>query len=158
MKKLFLFIVMLFGVLSVQSLADAMCGSNGEYNPNDGKCWPVQQSQKKVDLYGAIALDSQPLDATSVRVYSWVNERTLEGAKYGALKGCGVETCKIAAKFKNECAAVAVNEDFIGKKDGDSGVYSDTGKNFSQAEKNALNYCEKESGKTCIIVRSACTG
>ena len=157
MKELFLFIVMLFGVLSVQSLADAMCGSNGEYNPNDGKCWPVQQSQKKVDLYGAIALDSQPLDATSVRVYSWVNERTLEGAKRGALNGCGLETCKIALSFKNGCGAVAVNEDFIKKKDENS-VYNDIGKNFSQAEKNALNYCEKKSGKICIIIRSACTG
>lgn len=113
MKKLLLFIIILFGILSVQSLADAMCGANGQYNPNDGKCWPVQQSQKRIDLYGAIALDSLPLDVTSVRVYSWVNERTLDEAKRGALNGCGVETCKIAAKFKNECAAVAINEDFI---------------------------------------------
>ena len=48
MKKLFLFILILFGNIGLMSLADSMCGANGQFDPGSNTCRPIQYQNVNV--------------------------------------------------------------------------------------------------------------
>lgn len=110
-KKLIIFCTLT--VITPNVLADGLC-PGGEFNPVDNKCYPIQNrgnggngsQTAKVDLWGAIAADTNGTKASSI-----INARTEENAENGALKQCGLSSCKLLVVFKNSCGATAGNED-----------------------------------------------
>ena len=69
MKKILFFIVTLFLLNGVMSLADSMCGPNGVFNPGDNQCYPASgggYTETADDkYYAAIAVDP------STGEYAW---------------------------------------------------------------------------------------
>ena len=158
MKKLLLFIVILFGILSVQSLADAMCGSNGEYNPNDGKCWPIQKndgyvSQPKKEIYIYPYASIYYSSKTGVFGYSWLGYKS--GVEKAAKESCGDNSCKkIATDAACYIFAKASNNSYGGER------YAYYGYNEVELKKSrdkALKNCEKSGGKDCKIELELCS-
>ncbi len=159
MKKLLLFVTLLFGILSVQSFAwnygcgenipPSVCGADGSGTPNN------QQSSSH-DYYGAIAFDA----STGTWGTSY-NYTSAQEAKKSALSRCG-ENCKILETVKDngpysECATLSYSS-----TDGAYGsdkaaarmwVGNDTKK--ARSQEKALKKCSK-NGTSCKILVTVC--
>ena len=132
------------------AFADAMCGPNGEFNPMDNQCWPIQNQGggggggggtvylPPDPKWGAIAIDVAPTGKKSGYGSSTSNQTE---ANKKAIGYCGTNTCKVVATFKNSCGAVA---------SGDNGMWAvgiDTNK--KRALQKAADACYAKGAKVC---------
>ena len=131
-------------------LADAMCGPNGEFNPMDNRCWPIQNPQGNggggeprylppEPTWGAIAVDVSPTGKTTGSFSS--SKKNQSEANKGALNYCGRSSCKVVVSFKNSCGAVASGDN------GRWGVGVDVNK--SRALQKAADECYAKGAKVC---------
>ena len=138
MKKLLFFAILLFGILSVQSLADAFgCGVTVplEVCQNPGG---TQNSAPKITYYGGIAINPRTRSFYS----SW-NYRNGEDAEAAALKGCGGSNSCISTWASSAYMAIAISED---EKSWGYGSSNDHG----EAWDKAVAMCQK-SKKICHV-------
>ena len=160
MKKLLLFILVLFGMLSIQSFAwnygcgenipPSVCGADGSGTSN------TQQTSSN-DYYGALAIN----ESTGQWGISY-NYTSSSLAKNAALSQCG-NNCKVVETLKHngpysECASFSYS-----KKDGSygydkaaarMGVGHETKK--SRAAEKATKKCEKNGGSSCKVQITFC--
>ena len=67
MKKLLLFTLVLFGSIGTITMADSMCGANGQFDPGSNTCRPIQSGygtsspSSTSKLYGAVNLTNYHL-------------------------------------------------------------------------------------------------
>ncbi len=112
---------------------------------------------------GAVAL-GQPADISQdgVAIYTFVNARSANEAKERALAGCkGMDAspkakslCKIAATFKNQCVAQALDPE-----NGTPGFGWAMAPNSRAAREQALSNCRDTAGPTrqqaCVVGRES---
>ena len=135
MKKLLFFIFVLFGVFSVQSLAN--CTAQVCTCPSGGYVVFGQNCPGSATYYGGIAINP-----TTRYFYSAWNYQDGKKAEAAALKGCGSNKC-ISIWASYNYMAIAISED---EKNWGYG-YSD---NHDSAWNKAVDMCQ-ESGKTCHV-------
>ena len=153
MKKLFLFILILFGMLSVQSLADG-CNAQICTCPNGswvsfGQYCPIQNTTYSApsESYGAIAFD--PVTGSSGFSVENYNIKTAETY---ALNQCNSASCKIIGTFKTErCGSLAYSD-----SDKIYGYKTSSRGGRKNLNKKSLNECEKNGGKNCKVIISTC--
>lgn len=160
MRRLLLFILVLFGILSVQSLAwnygcgenipPHVCGADGSGSSN------TQQTSSN-NYYGVLAIN----ESNGQWGISY-NYTSLSQAKSVALSQCG-SNCKVVETLKHngpysECASF-----YYSKKEGvygsdkaaaRMGIGHDTKK--ERAEEKALKKCEKNGGSSCKVQITFC--
>ena len=155
MEKLLLFVVVLFGTLSMQSLSDAFgCGVTVpiEVCRNPGGNQNNNNPQKKLDSYGAIAVDTEPSNVSKWKMVARTSKKSLNDAIQKALKDCEFDSCRIYAQYKNGCGAVSVGK----TKDGKYNIYSATGKTLLDADENAFVKCIYDD-KCALMIKSCST-
>ena len=157
MKKLLLFILVLFGCMSALSMADNMCGPNGQFDPQNNTCWPTQggytPDPPAPKYTGGIAIDP------NTGAYGWGAKYTSKSSlKTDVLKSCGSSGCVFlgALAFK-QCGGLAYSE--TDKIYGyDTVIYWTQGDKDrkKRVEEKALKKCEKNGGKSCVVQVSVC--
>ena len=136
MRKLLLLIVLLFGILSFQSLAG--CGAQICTCPYGGYVTFGQDCPgPSITYYGGIAINPHTRS-----FYSAWNYRNGEEAEAAALKGCGGNSC-VSTWASSTYMAIAISED---EKNWGYGASN----NQSDAWDKAVSMCQK-SGKTCHV-------
>ena len=136
MKKLFLFILVLFGILSAQSLAG--CGAQICTCPYGGYVTFGQDCPgPSVTYYGGIAINPHTRSFYSAWYYK--NGKEAEAA---ALKGCGGNSC-VSTWANSTYMAIAISEDEKNWGYGASNTQS-------EAWNKAITMCQS-SGKTCHV-------
>lgn len=134
-------------LFSSMTLADAMCGPNGQFNPNDNRCWPIQggnTTSARVDYWGAIALERK-----GARAKAAINFSTESKAATYALQHCG-DNCVVYITYKNTCAAVVTGRNLY--------LHADTGNNPKTLRTNMLSRCNAQSENCQVWVEPACAG
>ena len=110
MKKILFFIVTLFLLNGVMSLADSMCGPNGVFNPGDNQCYPASgggYTETADDkYYAAIAVDP------STGEYAWgASYRSKNSLKTDVLSNCGSPNCKFLGTIRyKQCGSFAYSK------------------------------------------------
>lgn len=145
--KCSLFIVSL--LFSAMTLADAMCGPNGQFNPNDNRCWPVQSGNstpaKRIDYWGAIAVHRK-----GTTTYSVWNQTSKAAAGRKALQNCGNDDCVILISFKNTCAAaVSGRNNFFAV---------DTDNNANALVRRLMSQCQAKTENCKVWADPVCAG
>ena len=156
MKKLLLFILVLFGSMSVMSLSDAMCGANGEFDPGSNTCRPLQYGNGYTEpdpkYYGAIAVDVETGKWASAYNYS-----TISAAKNYVTANCG-KNWKVMEVNAGRCGAAAYSKsNKIVEFDTAMSGFAGSGYNTREerAKEKALKKCSKKGGD-CKIAVSVC--
>lgn len=150
-KKLIIFCTLT--IITPFVLADQLCGSQGEFNPVENKCYPIQNRGNSggqvpiVDLWGAIAADMSPNQAMAG---SSSNFRVKAQANQSAIDKCGLTTCQVIITYKNTCGAIAVGSNKV--------IGSATNTTKSVAESNAIKNCKNNGGQNCLQWNSSCSG
>ncbi len=153
MKKLLLFIFILFESFTTIALADSMCGANGQFDPGSNSCRPIQSGyggsspSSTSKLYGAIAFDP----ATGASGYS-IDNYTVETAKKYALNQCKSKNCEIIGTFETErCGSLSYSS-----TDGIYGYKTSSRGGRKRLNEKSLKECEKNGGKNCKVIISTC--
>ena len=159
MRKLLLFTIILFGIMSMKGLAAGcsaqicMCPgggyvTTGQYCPtNSGASWIVKP------IVGAIAID--PITG------KWVSVSNIEGtkeAKNNVSERCGSD-CKVFMVDSGRCVGVAFSKsDNVVGADSATDNIGGIGYNtrVERSNKKALKKCEKSGGKNCKIIVNVC--
>ena len=156
MKKLLLFTLILFGVLSTRSFAwNYGCGENippdvcGASNSGggSGEPWIIPAT------IGAIAVDP-----TTGKWASISNSQDRKDAKNNVLERCG-SNCKVFMVDNKRCAGAAYSKgDNIVTFDSATDNFGGIGYNtrVERSNEKALKKCEKSGGKNCKIIVNVC--
>ncbi|ACZ07107.1 Uncharacterised protein [Sebaldella termitidis] len=157
MKKILFFIVTLFLLNGVMSLADSMCGPNGVFNPGDNQCYPASgggYTETADDkYYAAIAVDP------STGEYAWgASYRSKNSLKTDVLSNCGSPNCKFLGTIRyKQCGSLAYSkaDNIYGY---DTIIYWTKGDSTKKerAEEKSIKKCEKNGGKKCVVQISVC--
>ena len=154
MKKLLLFIVILFGILSVQSFAwnygcgenipPEVCGAGG--NGNTGVSY--------IQYHGAIAVN------TDTGYWASISSVTdAKKAKNAVLSNCG-ENCKYIRVSADFCTAVSYSsiDKILTHHDlAPSMFVKPNNERRAIAAKKSLEKCQKKGGKNCQVLVSICS-
>ena len=145
MKKLFLFILVLFGILSTQSFAwNYGCGEN---IPPDvcgaGASQPITGVKRTGD-YNAFAYDKES------GAYGTGHNYDFNDAKKEALNNCGTKNCKILVIKAEDYAVMGyvVTSSNGLVLDG----YIDIGYRYEDAVDKVIKKCQKKGGINCRLV------
>lgn len=162
MKRLLLFIVTLFGILSAQSLANGcsaqicMC-PNGGY-VSYGEYCAATTTQSVTRYYGGIAVDPQTGKWGSS--YNYTNKKE---AKTEAMSRCGSTDCKyVGGAFNTDCIGAAYSSTdkvlaFDTATSGLGGKGGTTSERKKRAAEKALKKCEKNGGENCKLLTAVCS-
>ena len=139
MKKLFLFILVLFGNIGIMSLADSMCGPNGQFDPGSNTCRPVQYQNVYTPPETKIKYSKTAFAYDNITgAYGIGYNKNKSKAKKEALSRCGTENCKIV--FYDVAGTVVASSNGIVV----SGTYIDGGRTMEE--------CKKQGGIDCKII------
>ena len=154
MKKLFLFILVLFGILSAQSFAwnygcgenipPEVCGAGG--SGNSGVSY--------LQYHGAIAVNTDTGYWVSISSSTSAKE-----AKKAALSGCG-ENCEYIRVNADFCTGVSyssIDKILTYHNLGPSMFVKPNSERRIIAAKKSLEKCQKKGGKNCQILVSICS-
>ena len=156
MRKLLLFTLFLFGILSVQSLAwnygcgenipPDVCGASNGGN-SSGDSWIITPT------IGAVAIDPDTGKWASIS-----NTTDRKAAKSSVLERCGAD-CKVIMVDSKRCVGVAYSK-------GDKAFGSDSATDniggigyntrVQRSNEKALKKCEKSGGKNCKVIVNVC--
>ena len=160
MKKLLLFIMILLGVLSTQSLADSFgCGVTIpiEVCKNPGGTQNSGQSNNTYSnkYYGAIAINEDT--GAWASAYNYTSKKEAQKSVLERCEG----NCKIIQMSPSECGALAYS-DSEGTFSYEAAGFWWTGEATQQeilkkAEERALKKCKSKDGKACEIKESFCS-
>ena len=159
MKKLLLFIIVLFGSMSAMSLADGcaaqVCTCPGGGYVTTGQYCPVSNDEPMiVDPYiGAIAVNKNTGKWSSVS-----NIKGTKNAKADVLSRCGSD-CEVIIVGSKRCVGVAYSSsDKILASDSATDNFGGIGYNTRVKRSNdkALKKCEKNGGQNCKIIVNVC--
>lgn len=155
MKRLLLFFTALFTLTGFICLADNMCGPNGQFDPDNNTCWPIQNGGGATvpNHYGAIAIDLNTGYWASASDYT--DEK---GPINSVVSACGNQ-CKVIKVTTGRCVGLAYSK--VDKIIGYDEAMSTFGKGFytrkERSNKKALKKCTKNGGKECKIVVNVCS-
>ena len=153
MKKLLLFVVVLFSGLSVHSFAwNYGCGEN---IPPEVCGAGTGSSQPTIGLtsgYGAFAIDMK-----KGVYFTIVQQPSSKTAKEIVMSECGKD-CTLIPIASGACTAIASSIDGKYSYDTTAATLLDIGKNTrkERAGKKAIKKCEKNGGENCLIEAVAC--
>ncbi len=159
MRKLLLFILVLFGILSVQSLSDGcnaqvcMCPNGGYVTTGQYCSAPSGDPWIVAPIIGAVAIDPATGKWASVS-----NTKDRKEAKNDVLERCGAD-CKVFMVDSKRCVGVAYskNDKIIGS-DSATDNFGGIGYNtrVERSNEKALKKCEKNGGKNCKVIVNVC--
>ena len=159
MKKLLLFIVVLFGSMSVVSLADGCkaqvctCPNGGYVSYGEYCAVSNDEPMFKEPYIGAIAVNKNTGKWSSVS-----NIKGTKNAKADVLSRCGSD-CEVIMVDPERCVGVAYSSsDKILTSDSARDNFGGIGYNTRVKRSNdkALKKCEKNGGKNCKIIVNVC--
>ena len=151
MKKLLLFIVVLFGMLSVQSLSDGeYCSvgqcrcpnggiiAGGQYCPTNNYYEPPVPKATQYYYIFAYDKDTGAYGAAERTKKKWAVEE--------AVKECGTANCKIIFSSKKSFEGLAVAASSNGV------VVTQTEGGYDELARNALEKCAEQNGINCKLI------
>ena len=153
MKKLLLFVVILFSTLSVQSFAwNYGCGENIPPEVCGAGSGPSQPTIGLTSGYGAIAINTK-----NGVYFTILQQSSSKTAKEIVMSECG-EDCTLIPIASGACTAIASSVDGKYSHDTAAATLLDIGKNTrkERAGKKAIKKCEKNGGKNCLIETAVC--
>ena len=132
-------IVVLFGNIGIMSLADSMCGANGQFDPGSNTCRPVQYQNVYTPPEVKIKYSKTAFAYDNITgAYGYSNNKSKSKAKKAALDSCGTENCKIV--FYDVAGTVVASSNGVVT----IGTYRDSGKTMEE--------CKKQGGINCKII------
>ena len=156
MRKLLLFVMVLFGILSVQSFAwnygcgenipPDVCGADGSKSGGGG-------SMTNDPYIGAIAFNKD--------TGAWASVSNMQGkkeAKADVLSRCGSD-CEVIMVDPERCVGVAYSSsDKILTSDSARDNFGGIGYNtrVKRSNEKALKKCQKSGGKDCKLILNVC--
>ena len=157
MKKLLLFIVLLFGSMSAMSLADgcsaAVCTCPGGGSVSTGQYCPTGPSSGgSKNYYGALAINSET--GMWASAYNHLNAKE---AKESAMSRCGAD-CKLVTISGTACIGVAASKEdkTIEYAKADEMLGFGVNNIKKRAGDSAVKNCEKNKKKNCKIIANFC--
>ena len=159
MKKLLLFILVLFGSMGTISLADG-CNAqvctcpNGGYVSYGEYCAINNDRPMIVEPYiGAIAVNKNTGKWSSIS-----NIKGIKNAKADVLSRCGSD-CEVISVDSKRCVGVAYSSsDKILASDSATDNFGGIGYNtrVKRSNEKALKKCEKNGGQNCKVIVNVC--
>ena len=157
MRKLLLFVMVLFGILSVQSFAwnygcgenipPDVCGADGSKSGGGG-------SMTNDPYIGAIAFNKD--------TGAWASVSNMQGkkeAKADVLSRCG-QNCEVIMVDWKRCVGLAylASDKIYGSDSAMDQIYTGAGYNtrVKRANEKALKKCEKNGGQNCKVIVNVC--
>ncbi len=162
MKRLLLFIVVLFGSMSAMSLADGCTAQvctcpNGGY-VSYGEYCATTTTTEVTRYYGGIAVNPQTGEWGSTHNYTNRGQ-----AKKDAMSQCGSKDCKyVGGAFNTDCISAAYSSGdkvlaFDTATSGLGGKGGTISERKKRAAEKAMKKCEKNGGGSCKILKTVCS-